>query len=540
MTNARLAVLLAALAPSGCLDAPAWKDFPKPGSSATAADSSTSSGEWPSLTTGSGGGILTTTIDPDPTSTDAVTDTAGTTGALLDPLIVGHIFGPDPLASGGAIAVSIATEHADGVRMQVDDEAPLELTALGSGTFAGEIVMVSGLANGTHSAIFTAWRAELESEPLVVPFTVALPEPGTELFWESAGLIGKGSIAALAVTPAGDVLEFGTYYPANQPRCYLRRRDLAGAWSDDDLVVPLPDTTCAAIDMKVAPTGEIFTLASRTDNNDTRWTLGKLTSWGSPLEHIGQGIAKEDAYALAIHPEMVAVCGARPQPTLDLDAFVAIFRPNAPGLVKAFDYVATMEHAIDETARDCVFVGDELALVGEAKGRHDGDMQPERSRLFVLELAADALQPTWTVAPAGPGTQSGATGVALDDQGRLILSAYTCGDICEAEGALRMFTPGMGFEWPVSLGLGIKRPHAVAWHPAGYAVVVGARETDPLSTIFWAQAWIPGSNQPLWTAEHSDAVTLQIAYAVAVGPYGHVIAGGMGALGYPAIAYIGG
>jgi hypothetical protein len=33
---------------------------------------------------------------------------------------------------------------------------------------------------------------------------------------------------------------------------------------------------------------------------------------------------------------------------------------------------------------------------------------------------------------------------------------------------------------------------------------------------------------------------LQIAYTVAVGPYGHVIAGGMGALGYPAIAYIGG
>lgn len=71
-------------------------------------------------------------------------------------------------------------------------------------------------------------------------------------------------------------------------------------------------------------------------------------------------------------------------------------------------------------------------------------------------------------------------------------------------------------------------------------MVVGAREIDPLSTIFWAQAWIPGANQPLWTTEHSDAATLQIAYAVAVGPYGHVIAGGMGALGYPAIAYIGG
>ena len=540
MTNTRLVVLLAGTVLSGCLDSPAWKNFPKPGSSATEAESSTSSGEGPALTTGSSG-ILTTTVDADPTTTtDEPTDTAGTTAAALDPLIVGHMLGPDPLDVGGPIAVSIATEHADGVRMQVGDEAPFELAAVGADSFAGAIVMVSALSNGTHSATFTAWRDGLESDPLMVPFTVALPAMGSELFWESAGLIGTGAIAALAVTPSGDVLEFGTYYPANQPRCYLRRRDLAGAWGDGDLAVALPETTCTAIDMKVSATGEIFTLARRTDNGDTRWTLGKQTNWGGALENIGQGTAEEDAFALAIHPEMVAVCGARPQPTLDLDAFVAIFRPNLPGLVKAFDYVNPIEHRFDETARDCVFVGDTLALVGEAKGRHDGDFMPIRNRLFVLELAANTLAPTWTVAPAGPGTQSGATGVVVDDQGRLILSAFTCGDTCATEGALRMFSPGVGLEWPVSLGLGIKSPHDVAWHAAGYAVVVGARELDPLSTLFWAQAWIPGSNQPLWTAEHSDAATLQIAFAVTVGPYGQIVAGGMGALGYPAIVYIGG
>lgn len=61
-----------------------------------------------------------------------------------------------------------------------------------------------------------------------------------------------------------------------------------------------------------------------------------------------------------------------------------------------------------------------------------------------------------------------------------------------------------------------------------------------LSCVFWTQAWIPGANQPLWTAEHSDALALQIAVAVAVGIYGQVFAGGVGALGYPAIAYLNG
>lgn len=539
MTNTRLAVLLAGSLLSACLDSPAWDTFPKPGSSASEADPS-SSGGWPTTLATDTGGILTTTIDPDATTAGELTDFTSTTAAPVDPLIVAHILEPDPLGLGGPIMVSVTTEHAEGVRMQVDDEAPVELSTNGADSFAGEILMISALFNGTHSVTFTAWRDGLESDPLVVPFTVALPSMGSELFWESAGLIGEGTIAALAVTPTGDVLEFGTYYPANQPRCYLRRRDLAGAWGDEDLLVALPETTCTAIDMKVSVTGEIFTLARRTDNGDTRWTLGKQASWGGALENIGQGAAAEDAFALAMHPEMVAVCGARPQPTLDLDAFVAIFRPNLPGLVKAFDYVNPIEHSFSETARDCVFVGEGLALVGETKGNHDGDMQPKRNRLFVLELAANTLVPTWTVAPAGPGTQSGATGVVLDDQGHLILSAYTCGDACETEGALRMFSPGVGLEWPVSLGLGIKSPHDVTWHPAGYVVTVGARELDPLSTLFWAQAWIPGGNQPLWTAEHSDAPTLQIAFSVAVGAYGQVFAGGMGALGYPAIAYIGG
>ncbi|MDC0670663.1 hypothetical protein [Nannocystis radixulma] len=535
MRNPRLAVLLTCAALTGCLDSPAWDSFPKPGSSATEAESSTTStGEWPPLTTDSGG-ILTTTIDPTPTtSTGESTDTA----APLGPSIVGHVLGPDPLDVAGPIAVSIATEHADGVRMQVDDEAPLELAANAADAFAGEILMVSALSNGTHAVTFTAWRDELESEPLTVPFEVALPAMGSEQLWESGPLIGTGTIAALAVAPTGEVVEFGTFFPMlNQPRCYLRRRDLAGAWSEDDFFIVLDGTNCSAIDMKVTAAGEIFTLVARTDNADTRWTLNKQASWGAEIENIGLGALDEDAHALALHPDMVAVCGARPQPTLDLDAFAAIFRPNAPGMVKAFDY-DKLKHKFSDIARDCVFMGDRLALVGETSGPHDPD-NIKRKRLFVLELAANTLEPKWEVATVGSGMHSGATAVVEDDDGRLFLAGFSCGEPCEEKGALWMHSQGTGLWWPKPLALGV-RTRDVAWHPAGYAVVVGSLQDAPLSTVFWAQAWIPGTDQPLWTAEHSDAPAFQVAVAAAVGVYGQVFAGGVGALGYPAIAYIAG
>ena len=61
-----------------------------------------------------------------------------------------------------------------------------------------------------------------------------------------------------------------------------------------------------------------------------------------------------------------------------------------------------------------------------------------------------------------------------------------------------------------------------------------------MSTVFWAEAWVPGANQPLWTAQHTDAPAFQVALAVAIGAYGQVFVGGVGAMGYPAIAYING
>ena len=64
----------------------------------------------------------------------------------------------------------------------------------------------------------TPWRDagedKDEGDAEATTYTVALPSPGSELFWEAGNLIGPGIAVA--------------------PRCYVRRRDPGGAWGGDD------------------------------------------------------------------------------------------------------------------------------------------------------------------------------------------------------------------------------------------------------------------------------------------------------------------
>lgn len=53
------------------------------------------------------------------------------------------------------------------------------------------------------------------------------------------------------------------------------------------------------------------------------------------------------------------------------------------------------------------------------------------------------------------------------------------------------------------------------------------------------RAFSPAQVEPVWSFLRNDGM-FNLAAALAVGPFGEVYAGGMGASGYPAIAYIGG
>ena len=52
------------------------------------------------------------------------------------------------------------------------------------------------------------------------------------------------------------------------------------------------------------------------------------------------------------------------------------------------------------------------------------------------------------------------------------------------------------------------------------------------------RAFSPSQEQPLWTYTHNDLQVLQVAFALAIGSYGEVYAGGLGANGFPAVAFI--
>ena len=88
------------------------------------------------------------------------------------------------------------------------------------------------------------------------------------------------------------------------------------------------------------------------------------------------------------------------------------------------------------------------------------------------------------------------------------------------------------------LGSDALGPHDIAWSPAGY-LVIALGELQGKSYVFKVQAFAPGNPVPLWTFTPKDMQGLQIAYAVAVDPFGKVCAGGIGESNYPAFACMG-
>lgn len=485
----------------------------------------------------------TTTGEPSGTTTigsGATGELSTTTGddPLPPPAIVEHELDPHPLKTPGPIAVTIATEHAAGVRMWVDDHDAVELAVDGVDSFTGEIVIYSALANGDwHKATFVAWRDDLESDALVVPFSVDLPPGGSELFWDGDSAIGKGAVVALAVTPGHDLIELGTYYPQGQARCYLRRRDLGGSWDPEDLVEVKPGVPCSAIDLAVDADGALLVLADKLEDGELRWWLGKLTAWGDTPTNVGSGAVGDVARALAVDPTRTAVCGTRPKLN-HVDAASWMFVPGEAGKNLTFDYIPSLDFShMSETPHDCAFIGNHLVMTGDAEGKHNMD-NLVRSRHFLLDIDLASDDPVWTIAPADSGTQSIGQVLTVDNTGRTITGGYFCGDQCDSRGELRMFSANGGQVWLRSLHPSVSAPRAIAWHPAGYLVFVSARATEQDSTSFFSEAWVPLQAEASWSYDHQDAQGLHIATAVAIGPYGQIYAGGRTAGGYPAVAIV--
>jgi hypothetical protein len=514
-------------------------------------DSSSSSTDESSSTTI----ISTVTTMPPPGGSDSDSDaTAGDTasdteGARPNPQIADLELTPDPVFFNGPLTVTVTVERAEGVSMQLEDGAVIELDPQGDpAIFQGTIPVHSGLANGEHLLKLTPWREDLVGAPVEASYTIALPPPGVEIFWENSDLIGDGIVKALDVSPSGELIELGSYQVGGESRCYLRRRDKGGSWSQSDLRDLMPGVACSPVDVKVAADGAITALAYRTGNNGQEWWLGEIAAWGGQITHRGLGDKEEIALALAMHPSgVVAVCGATTTGQADVwDAAAWIFRPNQLGESRAFDYMpgdAWNAHKFTEVVRDCAFAGDTLVTVGEAYGKHEnGDEEPKRDRYFFLEFDMLTKAQTWTVGGVDLAVQSGARALTIDDSGRYITAGYFCGDECDPVALLRVHDPKGGADWFVSIGE-LKSlaygPHDIAWSPAGYVVVAMGGDKDN-ETAFSVLALRPGLVTPLWTYSREDNDAFHMARAVAVGAFGEVYAGGLGKSHYPAVVYLGG
>ncbi|MCY1072568.1 hypothetical protein OV090_47925 [Nannocystis sp. RBIL2] len=523
---------------AACAPWPQWENCPDTDCATTSTGDST--GDITTLM--SGGGIQTVT-GADESSTDVELDTSSTTltEPAGPPAVVELKLTPDPIGFNGAITVAVSAEHADGVRMELDSGEVIELAMIEPGLFDGEIAVLTGLVNGAHVALLTPWRDVVDGETVQAPYEVALPTPGSQGFWETGDLIGGGQVAAMGVLPTGDVVELGTFLPNGESRCYLRRRNKGGAWGPDDLVTILPDNNCAPIDLVIGDDGAMFVAVNREGVDGVRWWLAKIPAWGQAPMNLGLGAEDETAVALSRHSSGdVAVCGYAPSPWMDDDTMVRIFRPNLPGETLNFDFPLKQAHWFAERPRDCVYVDDTLALVGEMYGPH-GDDNKLRDRLFILNLDAEG-QAAWTVAPSGDKTQSGAQAVDTDNEGRLVIAGYTCDDACQPEGDLRIYDTRGELAWQTSLGTFPTKQFGtrhLLWSPAGYALVAtgGMKGNE---TAFTVRAFAPSKIEPVWTFARKDGQVLHLALALAIGHYGEVYAGGLGANGYPAVAYIGG
>ncbi len=491
--------------------------------------------------------VQTLTSEPDPGSTSDTTttpDDPSTGEPVLPPKITKAEADPGLIEENGVIEIDVFTENADGVDMKLEGAEPIELSPAGPNHFHRQIWVYSGEDNGAYKVDLFPRHGDVVGEKDTLQYTIQLPAPGEQKFWEAGDLIGPGKVAALDLLPDGLLVEFGTFLTdKNESRCYLRRRQKNGAWFQADFIPVLPDSDCTAIDMKIdRKLGTMHVLLNRTGGDGTKWWLGEISSWGKGVKNIGLGAKDDKAEALALAPDVVAVCGAKPL-TDDIDAAAWLHRPNQPVETRLFDFKngGINSHDFDETARDCAFAGPVLVLVGEVFGPLTDDA-PNRNHRLVLEHDTSTNLDAWTVAGPGQGTQSRALAVDIDGQGRYLVAGVSCDDTCEPDGEIRIYTPGGALAWQAPLGPmnnELAGPNDIAWSPAGH-IVVALAEPKGQTLGFKVHAFAPNVFEPLWTFLPEDAQGLQIALALAIGDLGEVYAGGIGADNFPAVAYIAG
>lgn len=217
----------------------------------------------------------------------------------------------------------------------------------------------------------------------------------------------------------------------------------------------------------------------------TAWRLDRHDPWNHSLAMVLLGTPDSKGNAIAVAREgQIVVCGSTPTEADDRD--MAIWG-SKPGFIASFDLVYKEAHTISETAHDCAFVGETLVLAGDPHGYHLGEPN-EYTRHVVLEYELDTKETLWTVAPIGQGplVQSSAQAIAAMGNGGYVTAGHVCEHNCSAQLELRTFKLGGELQHTYRPAAKTTTATAVAWHPAGYAVVTAGE----LKGGWWSKMWV--------------------------------------------------
>jgi len=554
--------LLASALVLGALSCAPWPEFPESDCDGEPCGDGSSTGDPPTASItitdpwggsrDSEGGTDSGTGTSTDSDSDSDTESSTTEGADEEPpAILDLTLTPSTITKNGVITVDVSASQSDGVRLRLDDGSVHELVQTEPGHFSGPFSVLTGLANGTHSAKVVPRREGVEGLQAKADYTVDLPELGSELHWEASDslLLGRGWVVAMGNLPSGELVELGTRIDDDKKRrCYMRKRTTQGAWGSPDVVELLPGDECEAIDLVIREDGTIHALLSwKIAPNAWGWWLSDIPAWGNDPITLAAGPAGQDAKALAYSDGALAVCGSAPSGHGDVDAFVDLVGDGeGPRWLDYLpdDGLPEDKHTFDESPADCRFLDGELvALVGDAYGKHIAN-EAAFSRRFLATIDLNVLDELgFAVTQAGFTSQSFATAVDLSGSGEVLVAGYTCGQPCSAvEGMVWTLSPQGDELSASSVGLfadPILAPQALKWSIAGYVLLShGGYVGDDESFI--VDAFAPGSySEPLWSYTRHDPFQTHIPLALTVGRFGEVFAGGLGEQ-FPAVAYIGG
>jgi hypothetical protein len=417
---------------------------PTTGASPTTGSGIGSDGTMEGSGTGSGGettgAVATTGADTGASTASGEGDTSssGTSGGALPPPAILDVDMPAKVALAGPVPFTTTTEYAISARATLDGVDIGALQDEGAGVFSGAVAIHGSVDNGAHVLEVIAEREGL-SDHRPVPFVVSTPAAGT-VAWAMAGP-GATRTRRIALTPARDVIEIGSWAFADVQRPAIRKRSgITGAelWAGGTLLLDYREGW--ATDIAVAPDGRLW-VAMNVREAVNVWrprmmlldASGNFTGVEVPTE-AGQTVSGIDNDGTG---GCVAV-GFGGSGKGDMD--VLIWRMNGDHVPvmsgKTWDYQPNFPetHTFTELATDVVVQGDVAWIVGLTSGKHD-ELKDPHNRGFILRMDIDTaavLGPVIIAPQSGAWTQSMLFGATAHPDGVLV-TGNACNDVCDAQ-----------------------------------------------------------------------------------------------------------